>query len=225
MDAEGTTPQKPVLAVFDFDGTLTFADSMIPFLREIAGAARFWGGVPALLPTLCAFKLGRIDNKTAKEAFFNKFLSGRQPGDLEPVVRRFLAGRLARLVNPTAMEHLRRHQEQGHRVVVVSASPELYLLAWASCSGIREAIGTRLEVRDGALTGRIEGANCHGSEKVARLEEALGPLSRFTVHAYGDSSGDAELLAAAQHPSYRQLGCHGPLGWLWRMLAFLRALL
>jgi phosphatidylglycerophosphatase C len=222
MGESGSGPRKPVLAVFDFDGTLTFADSMVPFLREVAGTGCFWLGLARLMPKFLSFKLGRIDNKTAKEAFFRRFLEGRRLEELEPVIARFLGGRLAGLLNPVALARLRWHQDEGHHVVVVSASPELYLKAWGKSAGISEVLGTRLEIAGGVLTGRIQGANCHGPEKVARLTEALGSLSQFSLHAYGDSRGDRELLAAAQVRSYRALGSPGLIR---RMLAFVRALL
>ncbi|MGA1052242.1 MAG: haloacid dehalogenase-like hydrolase, partial [Ilumatobacteraceae bacterium] len=72
---------------------------------------------------------------------------------------------------------------------------------------------TRLEIGgDGACTGRLDGPNCRGAEKVRRLtdwleSDGLG-LGEVTLWAYGDSSGDRELLAAAQHPHL----VDGPLG-------------
>ena len=62
---------------------------------------------------------------------------------------------------------------------------------------------TRLEQdASGRLTGRLQGANCRGPEKARRLRawlEAEG-LADAEVWAYGDSEGDAELLAQADHP-------------------------
>ncbi|MGH9000745.1 MAG: haloacid dehalogenase-like hydrolase, partial [Acidimicrobiia bacterium] len=50
----------------------------------------------------------------------------------------------------------------------------------------------------GRLTGALLGANCRGAEKVARLREWLGGEElEVDLWAYGDSRGDAELLALA----------------------------
>jgi phosphatidylglycerophosphatase C len=84
-------------------------------------------------------------------------------------------------------------------VVLVSASPELYLVPLAEGLGVRALLCTRLEVDDGGrLTGRIAGVNCAGGEKVRRLQEHLaGRPAR--VWAYGNSADDGPLLAFAHH--------------------------
>ncbi len=88
------------------------------------------------------------------------------------------------------------HAEQGHRRVIVSASYECYLTPVAARIGFDAALGTRLEVDGGRLTGRLDGPNLRRAEKVRRLDEWLGRRSA-TVWAYGDSAGDRELLARA----------------------------
>ena len=56
---------------------------------------------------------------------------------------------------------------------------------------------------DGDHFAGLEGANCRGPEKVRRVR-ALVDLEVFDrVWAYGDSSGDRELLAIADEPSFR----------------------
>jgi phosphoserine phosphatase len=60
-----------------------------------------------------------------------------------------------------------------------------------------------MEIEDGRITGRLSGRNCYGPEKVERLEEVLGKLDNYLVYAYGDSKGDRELLAVADHGFFR----------------------
>ena len=61
-----------------------------------------------------------------------------------------------------------------------------------------------LDVVDAQCSGRLDGPNCRGPEKVRRLREWFDRqgLDRadLTLWAYGDSSGDRELLAWADHP-------------------------
>jgi phosphoserine phosphatase len=65
--------------------------------------------------------------------------------------------------------------------------------------GLDAVIATELEVGpDGALTGEIVGANVRRAEKVRRLEAWLGGDAE--IWAYGDSTGDRELLERADHP-------------------------
>ena len=61
-------------------------------------------------------------------------------------------------------------------------------------------IATRLEVDDdGRLTGRYDGANCRGEEKVRRLRlwMADAGLEGARLWAYGNSRGDLRMLRAA----------------------------
>lgn len=220
-----TANSKPVVAVFDFDGTLTWADSFVPFLREAVGPMRFWAGLFWLSPVLAAHAVGLVQNARTKEFFLAHFLGGRTPESLEPVSARFIAGRLAGLLNPEALERLRWHQREGHRVILLSASPELYLNHWARTVGIATMIGTRLELAADKISGRIAGENCHGTEKIARLRGELGELNQFTLHAYGDSRADLPLLNLAEHAYYKPFQTVGKVGNELRALAkFLQAL-
>jgi phosphatidylglycerophosphatase C len=104
------------------------------------------------------------------------------------------------------------HLGAGHRVVIVSASYEPYVRVVADSLGAAGVVATRLEVdAHGMCTGRLDGANCRAAEKVRRLEQwlAQSELSRSGVElwAYGDSGGDRELLAFADHPVW----VHDPL--------------
>ena len=97
------------------------------------------------------------------------------------------------------------HVQQGHRVVIVSASYEPYVRVVAGALGVTDVVATRLGV-DAAdvCTGELEGANCRAAEKVRRLEQWLSQrgCARADVElwAYGDSAGDRELLVYADHP-------------------------
>src|SRR5581483_9290555 len=72
--------------------------------------------------------------------------------------------------------------------------------------GFDAVLGTRLEIDgDGRLTGRLDGPNCRGPEKVERLRAWLGGDGDVTVHAYGDSAGDRQLWEFADH-AYRVRG-------------------
>ena len=55
-------------------------------------------------------------------------------------------------------------------------------------------LGTKLMTRNGKITGKIDGKNCHGSEKVCRIEERYN-LSDYTdIYCYGDTRGDKPML-------------------------------
>ena len=216
---------RPVVAVFDFDGTLTEADSLLPFLREHAGALRFWSKLAVSAPTFHGLASGLLSNHQAKERLLRAFLRGCPLDRLERTAAHYASGRLLELLNPHAMERLRWHREKGHRVILLSASPETYLRPWAAQFDIGEIVGTRLASEHGILTGCIVGENCHGAEKVRRLEDVLGNLSDWHIHAYGDARSDRFVLHAAAEAHYRTFWSRRGwrqklhlLGSLWRAL-------
>jgi len=62
-----------ILALFDFDGTITKNDSLLKFIRFAVGDIKFIQGLIALSPTLIAFKLKLMPNYEAKEKMLSWF--------------------------------------------------------------------------------------------------------------------------------------------------------
>jgi phosphatidylglycerophosphatase C len=75
-------------------------------------------------------------------------------------------------------------------------------------------IATRLEVgSDGRLTGHMDGANVRAEQKAIRLSEVLNGSRPGSVElwAYGDSAGDDQMLAMADHPTLVGRGAWWPM--------------
>ncbi len=190
--------------MFDFDGTLTVRDSLLPFLRFLVPPGRLLAGLAASAPAAAGQFLG-AGRGAAKEALLRRFVRGLREEELAAAGAGFARARLPRLVRPAAPGAIAWHRERGHRVVLVSASLEVYLAPWGASAGFDDVLATRLEAAGGRLTGRFLGLNCRGPEKVERLRALLGTLDGPVIHAYGDSGGDRELLAIATYPHYRSL--------------------
>lgn len=191
-----------ILALFDFDGTITRRDSLFDFIRFYRGTARFYGGMLRLSPMLVRFKLGFLPNWRAKERVLTYFFAGeaerifRQRGDA------YAHQRLPGIIKEAARQRINQLREEGADIYVVSASAEVWLQAWCDTLGLR-LIATRLEVQHGRLTGKIRGHNCYGPEKVRRIREVVN-LDRYDqIYGYGDSAGDREMLQLATFPHYR----------------------
>ena len=203
-------PNKPVVAAFDFDGTLTRRDTLLPFLLHVLGAPAVVRHALVLAPTLAGYSLGLIRNDIAKERVFAQTIAGTNIGALRDKAAEFAEHKLPGLIRPEAIRRFDWHKRQGHRCVVISASLELYVKPWALKTGFDDVLASRLETReDGRITGNLSGGNCFGIEKVRRLEALLGARSGYTLYAYGDSQGDKELLAAADHAYYRRMPGEG----------------
>jgi phosphatidylglycerophosphatase C len=104
---------------------------------------------------------------------------------------------MASLMRPDALRCWRDWRGRNARLYIVTASPEILVAPFAETLGADGLIGTRLAF-DGedCFTGRLDGLNCRGPEKVARLRAALGPSVRLDA-AYGDTDGDREMLRLA----------------------------
>lgn len=196
----------PTVAVFDFDGTLTWYDSLLPFLASVQGAGATARAVVAESPRLGRAALGRASRDEAKEALLTRLLGGV---DVEQVSARgeAYAQRLVRRLRPGMRRRLDWHRRLGHQVVIVSASPSLYVEPTGRRLGVDAVLATELEAgSDGRLTGKLLGRNCRGEEKATRLRQWLETSLPAAVDhpwpqlwAYGDSSGDREMLALADN--------------------------
>lgn len=186
------------LALFDFDGTLTTRDSLLPFLRQVVGTPRFVAGLAALSGPLLSYALGRTANDVAKQRLLGHFLRGRELADLDSCGRAFADAHLPGLLRPATMAALQAHRAAGDTCVVVSASLDVYLQPWAERQGLHAVLCSRLEVdARQRVTGRLQPANCWGPEKARRIHEWLGARRPEHITAWGDSRGDDAMFALA----------------------------
>lgn len=186
------------VAAFDVDGTLTRRDSFLAFLRRVAGDARLAATAARRMPRLARLAAGRGDRDAEKAEVVRLLLAGRSRAELEELGRLHAAAML-RDTRPEAVGRLAWHRRQGHEVVLVSASLRCYLEPFAAALGAGHVLCTDLAFdAAGRATGELLGGNCRGPAKAARLLAwAGGPPEE--LWAYGNSSGDDELLALATH--------------------------
>jgi phosphatidylglycerophosphatase C len=184
------------IAAFDFDGTLTRRDCMVPFLCRVAGSGAVVRALAAESPAMA-----RGGRDGVKVGVLRRLLAGRSFADVTSRGELFAGDIMDRRLRSDTVAILRRHQDAGDRTVLVSASLRPYLEPVATALGIDHVICTELEVVDGVLTGEIVGGNCRGAVKATRLQAWMGdrPPDDGVLWAYGDSSGDDELLALATH--------------------------
>lgn len=187
------------VAAFDFDKTLSTRDNVLPFVRLAVGRSRLGLGLVRSSRHLVAAALDSRRRDAAKAALVRHTLAGVDESALERVALQFAGDVRASHLRADLVERLTWHRDQGHETVIVSASFRNYLEPVARALGVDAVLATELEVRDGRLTGRLVGANVRGAEKVRRLDAWLG-AGEVELWAYGDSSGDDELLARADHP-------------------------
>lgn len=213
-----TPDGRPAVAAFDFDGTLTHGGSVLPFLVALRGYRAVAVAVARELPALArgAIVSGPAAD-AAKEGLFTRLLAGVPVADARRAGEAFAARHLRRRLRHDTRERLEWHRARGDLVVVVSASPDIYVRHAAQLLGAHGAVSTRLAVGGELLTGRYEGRNCRGQEKYAGLVAWIrsnGFALRPELWAYGNSRGDQRLLEAADHGV--NAGKLGPFGRLRR---------
>lgn len=198
---------KLTVAAFDFDGTISYRDTLLHFLFFSQGIPMTLLKLIRLSPSLFLYLIGKISRQSIKEQVLTAFFAGELIETLKEKGKQFAQKKLASHLRPRALKRLRWHQEQGHVCILISASLDVYLSPWAEQEKFQYLISSQLNTdQEGKVTGRLEGLNCWGAEKVRRLEKLLGPKSEYELYAYGDSRGDKELLELADYPFFRTMG-------------------
>ena len=189
--------KKISLALFDFDGTMISGDSIVAFLgfalkRKDISLAGYLKG--CFFGALYVLKIiGSRQAKSASMKFYHT-LNAEKKQALDKAFAESLLNR----VYPGARKTLEQHKSEGAHTLLVSASTENYMRYVAEGLGFDGLLCTPVE-RDGSIL-----HNCHGAEKVRRIEKYLEEKQikpDFSASfAYGDSRGDLPMLRLCGHP-------------------------
>ena len=186
-------------ALFDFDGTITTKDTLFDFISFTYGKS---GLIKCLLLNvwnlfLYATKLR--SNEKAKEILLSTMIKGTSSTVFEEQCERYSVERVPQIIREKTNKIIEKHRSAGDTLFIVSASPENWIRPWAMKNGFTEVIATKLEEKNGILTGKFASRNCYGAEKVNRLKEFFTDREQVYLSAYGDSSGDKPMLNYANH--------------------------
>ncbi|MBN6100986.1 HAD family hydrolase [Xanthomonas sp. CFBP 8703] len=193
-------PNPQSLALFDFDHTVTTTDTYSRFLRRVATPRQLARAKWSVGPWLAGYRLGLVSAQAIRRRVTRIVFAGRAVEEIAAHARAYAHEVLPTLLRPEMMQRIAWHRAQGDRVVLVSASLDLYLQPWCEQHGL-ELICNRLEARDGQLTGRYADGDC-GPHK-ARLIRARYDVAAYPrVYAYGDSREDRPMLALAHERWY-----------------------
>lgn len=194
---------KPVVAVYDFDGTITDRHTFWRFLRELVGPFKFWLTVVGMIPWIISIYYRGASVMQAREVLIRRLLKGLPERLFMDRSRTFAHESIPQWVKPEALESLRQHREHGSKLLLISNSARSYLAPWAASVGIDTVFGSEFEVdAHGRLTGDLRGTHCQGEEKLICLRRHLGCLEDYEIHVYGDSEGDLDMLDVADFAYY-----------------------
>ncbi|MDY0205282.1 MAG: HAD-IB family hydrolase [Pseudomonas sp.] len=195
--ASGANINDTPVAFFDFDGTLTTCDTLMPFLKFISGQPKYYWKLLLVSPVLAGYFLKLVRNDIAKETVLKRYLAGYHIDELFTLGERFAEVVLPSLLRPEGIERLKWHQEQGHDCVLVSASFDIWLKFFGEALNLSYVISSELNTKSKIVDGNIQGLNCYGKEKADKIQEWMSLENRkpSITYAYGDSRGDSEMLS------------------------------
>jgi phosphatidylglycerophosphatase C len=195
------SPRTPI-AVFDLDGTLTWHDTLLPFLagyvaRHPRRLLRLWR-LPA---ALWDYLFGARDRGALKAAVLTVVMGGEDRRRIDAWADRYVAALTGRGVfRPQALATVEAHRRAGDRLVLLSASPDLYVPRIGALLGFETTICTEVIWRGDRLDGRLKSLNRRGDEKRRCIEALRSQYAAASIAAYGNSASDLPHLTQVERP-------------------------
>jgi phosphatidylglycerophosphatase C len=186
------------LAVFDLDGTITHRDTLLPYVMGFPmSAPRKYLGMLCLCWTLLLFLLRLRDHGDVKSAFIRSTLRGQPRSKVDAWTAEFVPRIIASGVFADALSRIAQHRKDGARLVLMSASTDLYVPAFGKALGFDEVICTGVRWDEDRLDGHLTTPNRRGTEKTRCFEQIR---KGFTTAAYGNAGSDLDHLRLADQP-------------------------
>jgi phosphatidylglycerophosphatase C len=190
------------IAFFDFDGTITRKDTLPEVIKFQKGKVAFYIGFIIYAPLLIAYKLKWLPNDRVKQKILTYFFAGTPESVFQEKCDLFAEKIIPGLVRPGALREIVSLRDSDFEIVVISASARNWISKWANGLSLK-LLATKLEVKNGLITGRIEGENCHGEQKVICIRELWNLNEYEEIYAYGDTPGDKPMLTLATKSFYK----------------------
>jgi phosphatidylglycerophosphatase C len=190
---------RPWVALFDLDGTITWHDTLLPFLwgyvkKHPLKAIGLWRVPGALLDYV-----RRGDRGELKSRLIRMVMGGEPRARIDAWADEFVAGMQARgRLRSLALGVLKAHVDQGDHPVLLSASPDLYVPRIGRLLGFERTWCTEVLWNGDRLDGRLKTANRRGEEKSRCLEQVRAQYAKLPVIAYGNSLSDVEHMHLAE---------------------------
>lgn len=191
------------IALFDLDGTLTRRDTYFPFvLGLLARHPARWLRIALLPGPVAGYLLRRLDRGALKGAILRLLFAGLPRAVLEQWATRFAAATVATRMHGAGVATLKAHLQAGDRVVLLSASPDLYVPLIGQGLGAHEVHCTRIRWDGDRLDGRLAGPNRRDHEKARVLEQLRAANPGLPVIAYGNSAPDLIHMRLCEEAVY-----------------------
>ena len=195
MHAQGKTHQA--LALFDFDGTLCKRDSFTGFMFFAHSKMHVIRRGVFVLPWILTYYLKRYPAHLMRPKLYRALFKNCDAEQMHRIAQQY-ADQLLHHFDLEVYKQLRQHQQRGDRVILVSASLDLYLAPLCQALNI-ELLCTQVEVQNQRLSGAYSSADCSNAEKVKRIHAYCDLAQYHTIYAYGNSPEDQAMLNLADY--------------------------
>lgn len=165
--------------VFDFDKTIFHGDSTAKFYKYcLKRYPKMWIHIPSMACAFAKYYVFKKGTKTQCKEKFYRFLTAIP--NVDEAVDKFWEKNI-----DGVFEWYKEIKKETD--VIISASPEFLLEGVCKKLGAEKMMASKVDKK----TGKYNGENCHGEEKVRRFYEAYpdGVIDNF----YSDSVSDAPL--------------------------------
>ena len=157
-------------------------------------------GVLIFIGTLFLFVIGLRDHGQVKSAFIRCTLRGETRSQVEAWTAKFVPSLLKHGVFADALRKIAQHRKAGARLVLMSASTDLYVPAIAIALGFDDVICTGVQWNGDRLEGHLSTPNRRGTEKTRCFEALRQAHPGLITAAYGNAGSDLDHLRLADQP-------------------------
>lgn len=189
------------LYCFDFDGTLTYKDTMFMYLK-FYDPTRFRLQFLKHVPLFVLLKLKLADTEKVKKSFIGSILKGQTREKIEKKSRQFFEAHYPKIVRENALDFIKNIDRENTQSLLVTASLDIWAKPFADAFGM-QLLATQAEFSSGVFTGNFIGKNCNGNEKLVRIQAEIKDKKYDKIIAFGDTSGDKPMLKWANEGHYQ----------------------
>jgi phosphatidylglycerophosphatase C len=190
------------IALFDLDGTVTRRDTLMPYLLGfcLRAPVRLLRLLIALPGALLHYAFKGRERGELKQTLITAALAGTTRAEIARWNDKFVPHLVRTGMYAQGLKQVAGHRARGDYLVLMSASPDLYVPAIARALGFNETICTAVRWDGMVLNGELLTPNRRGEEK---LQCVLGLRKRHAdvpITAYANSASDLPHLGACEHP-------------------------
>jgi HAD superfamily hydrolase (TIGR01490 family) len=185
------------LFAFDFDKTVTTSDTILPLCRFLSKRFNSSSSFFYIQLLFAGYRLKFISSKKFKEMIIKYLLENKSLAEVESAILEFYKSNYKELFNHLIVELILEQKKAGDRIIVVTSNLDLFVRPVKKLLPIDEVFGTKVRVSDASVSGSIEGENCSGLVKAKVVKEFSEKFKFDKIVAYGDSSGDFDILKLA----------------------------